>query len=127
MRIFNSCNSNLLWIIGIATFIIICLISYICTCRITSSDIVLCILSFASALLSIVLSSFAIFYTHTSNVQIQQQFDKINDAANNINNTAQQLMLIREDIKATRRTMDEVHSIMLQQNKGQTTRNPQDI
>ncbi|MBR5103504.1 MAG: hypothetical protein IKV05_02330 [Bacteroidales bacterium] len=41
-------------------------------------------ISYASVILSITLSVFAILYTYTSNVQIQQQFEKINSAANNI-------------------------------------------
>lgn len=49
--------------------------------------------SYSSAILSITLSIFAIQYTYTSNVQIQQQFEKINSVADNIRGTANKLNL----------------------------------
>jgi len=115
MASFMSRTINLKWALGIAIALLVGLSAYTFTCRVTSSDTLLSFLSFASALLSIVLSSFAIFYTHLSNVQVQQQFDKINDAANNINNTAQQLMQIKDDVTATRKTMNELHLLISQQ------------
>ena len=48
-------------------------------------------ISYASVILSITLSVFAILYTYTSNVQIQQQFEKINSAANTITSTSSNL------------------------------------
>ena len=50
-------------------------------------------ISYSSAILSITLSIFAIQYTYTSNVQIQQQFEKINSIADNIHKTAENLNL----------------------------------
>lgn len=50
-------------------------------------------ISYSSAILSITLSIFAIQYTYTSNVQIQQQFEKINSVADNIRSTSDNLGL----------------------------------
>lgn len=50
-------------------------------------------ISYSTAILSITLSIFAIQYTYTSNVQIQQQFEKINAVADNIHKTAENLNL----------------------------------
>ena len=51
----------------------------------------ICNISYASVILSITLSVFAILYTYTSNVQIQQQFEKINSAATSIISTSDKL------------------------------------
>lgn len=48
-------------------------------------------ISYASVILSITLSVFALLYTYTSNVQIQQQFEKINSAADNITSASERL------------------------------------
>lgn len=48
-------------------------------------------ISYASVILSITLSVFALLYTYTSNVQIQQQFEKINSAAGNIISASERL------------------------------------
>ena len=57
------------------------------------ADKIMEFISYSSAILSITLSIFAIQYTYTSNVQIQQQFEKINSAADNIHRTAGNLNL----------------------------------
>ena len=55
-------------------------------------------ISYASVILSITLSIFAILYTYTSNVQIQQQFEKINTAANTITSTSSNLTITGEKL-----------------------------
>lgn len=48
-------------------------------------------ISYSTAILSITLSIFAIQYTYFSNIQIQQQFDKINAVAESIRATSERL------------------------------------
>lgn len=64
-------------------------------------------ISYASVILSITLSVFALLYTYTSNVQIQQQFEKINSAADNITSASDQL-------KTTTGKLDENLGTILQ-------------
>ena len=58
-------------------------------------------------ILSITLSVFALLYTYTSNVQIQQQFEKINSAADNITSASERL-------KTTTGKLDENLGTILQ-------------
>ncbi len=85
-------NPNFWWIISILTVLIIVLLSFILTKRIIDSESIMNYISFASVILSITLSVFAILYTYTSNVQIQQQFEKINSAATSIHSTSTELI-----------------------------------
>lgn len=80
------------WIISILTTTIIALVSFILTKQIAGASIIVDYISFASVILSITLSVFAILYTYTSNVQIQQQFEKINSAAISIHETSNKLI-----------------------------------
>lgn len=80
------------WIISILTTTIIALVSFILTKQIADASIIVDYISFASVILSITLSVFAILYTYTSNVQIQQQFEKINSAATSIHETSNKLI-----------------------------------
>lgn len=64
-------------------------------------------ISYASVILSITLSVFALLYTYTSNVQIQQQFEKINSAADNIT-------FASERLKTTTVKLDENLGTILQ-------------
>ena len=70
---------------------IIALVAYIMTEKICCADKIMEYISYASVILSITLSVFAILYTYTSNVQIQQQFEKINSAATSIISTSDKL------------------------------------
>ena len=72
------------WLISILGVAIIALLAYALTNKISCAEKIMEYISYASILLSITLSIFAILYTYTSNVQIQQQFEKINSAASNI-------------------------------------------
>ena len=72
---------------------IIALVSFILTCRMLDAVKIMEYISYASVILSITLSIFAILYTYTSNVQIQQQFEKINSAANNIASVSDNLTI----------------------------------
>ena len=79
------------WSITLMALFIIVLISFILSERIVEAEKVMEYVSYASVILSITLSIFAIMYTYTSNVQIQEQFEKINNAANNITATSEKL------------------------------------
>lgn len=81
------------WIICILSIIIIGLVAFILTNQVLCADTIMQYISYASVILSITLSIFAILYTYTSNVQIQQQFEKINTAANNIVSTSDNLSI----------------------------------
>lgn len=72
---------------------IIALGSFILCEKTVGADKIMEFISYSSAILSIILSIFAIQYTYTSNVQIQQQFEKINSVADNIHETAGNLNL----------------------------------
>lgn len=85
-------SPNFWWIISILTVTIIALVSFILTERIADSSVITNYISSASIILSITLSVFAILYTYTSNVQIQQQFEKINSAATSIHETSNKLI-----------------------------------
>ena len=79
------------WLICLLSAIIIALVAYILTDRILCANDIMEYISYASVILSITLSIFAILYTYTSNVQIQQQFEKINSAASIITSTSDNL------------------------------------
>lgn len=87
----NNSSPHFWWLMIIFGGTIIALISYICTQRMVCAQKIMEYISFASTLLSITLSVFAILYTYTSNVQIQQQFEKINNAAHGITQTSNDL------------------------------------
>lgn len=92
------------WIICTLGFIII---AFILSNRIEGADKIMEYISFASVILSITLSVFAILYTYTSNVQIQQQFEKINAAANTITDTSKNLTITNEKLNTNLDTMLE--------------------
>lgn len=79
------------WIICTMGLVIIALVSYILIGRIDNGDKLMEFIAVSATILSITLSVFAIQYTYTSNVQIQQQFEKINSVADDIRNTSSKL------------------------------------
>ena len=79
------------WIICIMGLTIIGLVTYILIGRIENGDRLMEFIATSATILSITLSIFAIQYTYTSNVQIQQQFEKINSVADDIRNTSSKL------------------------------------
>lgn len=81
------------WVISVLTTTIIALVSFILSERMAETYKIMEYISFASVLLSITLSIFAILYTYTSNVQIQRQFEKINSAAASITSTSNDLIV----------------------------------
>lgn len=89
----NAKSPHFWWIISIMAAAIIALVSFILCEKIIGADKIMEFISYSSAILSITLSIFAIQYTYTSNVQIQQQFEKINSIADNIHKTAENLNL----------------------------------
>lgn len=90
-NITNPDSPHFWWLVIILSTTIIALVAYIFTCRVLNAYRIMEYISYASVILSITLSIFAILYTYTSNVQIQQQFEKINSAANNIISTSDKL------------------------------------
>lgn len=91
MSVKDNNSPHFWWLICLLSVIIIALVSYILSDRVLCADNIMEYISYASVILSITLSIFAILYTYTSNVQIQQQFEKINTAANNITSTSESL------------------------------------
>lgn len=89
----NTKSPHFWWIISIMATTIIALVSFILCEKTIGADKIMEFISYSSAILSITLSIFAIQYTYTSNVQIQQQFEKINSIADNIHKTAKNLNL----------------------------------
>ena len=108
------------WIICTLGFIIIALIAFILSNRIEGADKIMDYISFASVILSITLSVFAILYTYTSNVQIQQQFEKINAAANTITDTSKNLTITNEKLNTNLDTILE-HLENIDQNQQEMT------
>lgn len=98
---------NFWWIIVLLSVVIIGLVAFILTKRVTNAVTILEYMSYASVLLSITLSVFAILYTYTSNVQIQQQFEKINSAANRIQTTSDNLIETNTQLKDSLSTIME--------------------
>lgn len=89
----NTKSPHFWWIISVMGVAIIALVSFILCKQTVGADKIMEFISYSSAILSITLSIFAIQYTYTSNVQIQQQFEKINSIADNIHKTAENLNL----------------------------------
>lgn len=102
----NTKSPHFWWIISLLSSTIIALIAFVLTQRTTDASLIIEYISYASILLSITLSVFAILYTYTSNVQIQRQFEKINSAATSIHSTSNDLIL------TSRKLSDSLESIM---------------
>jgi len=81
----TTASPHFWWLIIILGVIILALLTFVVSKRVIDSKDIMDYVSSFALLLSIVLSIFAILYTYTSNAQIQRQFDRINAAANNIN------------------------------------------
>lgn len=95
----SSDSPHFWWIIGVLVFIIVGLVAHICTNKVLYAEKIMEYISYASIILSITLSIFAILYTYTSNVQIQQQFEKINSAVGNITTTSNNLTIISNKLE----------------------------
>ncbi len=105
------------WSIILMALTIIALISFILSERIVEAEKVMEYISYASVILSITLSVFAIMYTYTSNNQIQEQFEKINNAANNITATSEKLTQTGNALKQNLDTiMDGIENIRTDMN-----------
>ena len=105
------------WSIILMALTIIALISFILSERIVEAEKVMEYISYASVILSITLSVFAIMYTYTSNNQIQEQFEKINNAANNITATSEKLTQTGNALKQNLDTiMDSIENIRTDMN-----------
>lgn len=95
------------WTICLMGLTIIALLSFIFSERICEANKIMEFISYSTAILSITLSIFAIQYTYTSNVQIQQQFEKINSVAESIKNASGEL-------SATSNKLDENLNVILE-------------
>lgn len=105
------------WSIILMALTIIALISFILSERIVEAEKVMEYISYASVILSITLSVFAIMYTYTSNNQIREQFEKINNAANNITATSEKLTQTGNALKQNLDTiMDGIENIRTDMN-----------
>ena len=80
----SNLSVNTIWTISLLAKIIILLLSYIIWGKIEDASVLVEYISYAGTLLSITLSIFAIQYTYHSNNRAETQFDKINQAAENI-------------------------------------------
>lgn len=80
----SNLSVNTIWTISLLAIIIILLLSYIIWGKIKDASVLVEYISYAGTLLSITLSIFAIQYTYHSNNRAETQFDKINQAAENI-------------------------------------------
>lgn len=87
----NTKSPHFWWIICTMGLAIIALASFIISEKTCNANKIMEFISYSSAILSITLSIFAIQYTYTSNVQIQQQFEKINTVAESIKNASGEL------------------------------------
>lgn len=67
----NSSSPHFWWIVGTMGVIIIALTAFILTKRVIGVKVIVDYISFASLLLSIILSIFAILFTHSSNSLIK--------------------------------------------------------
>lgn len=88
------------WTFSVLGILVIGLVAYILTYRVMCADILMEYISFASVILSITLSIFAILYTYTSNIEIQRQFDKINSASDRINSASDEINLTSNKLNA---------------------------
>jgi len=95
------------WIISILSVTILGLVAFVLTDRIACADRIMIYISYASVILSITLSVFAILYTYTSNVQIQQQFEKINAAATTIQTASNNLITTESKLNENLKTILE--------------------
>ncbi len=96
----NYKSPHFWWIIGNLVALLILSVAYNIVYRQNDTAIVLTYISAASTLLSITLSIFAILYTYVSNVQIQQQFEKINNAAEEIKEAAAKSTIASDSMSA---------------------------
>lgn len=95
------------WLVGLLSTIIILLISYIIWGKTSDAQLIINYVSCASVILSITLSVFAILYIYVSNVQIQQQFEKINSAAISISDTSNKLIQTEGKLNDFLETIEE--------------------
>lgn len=81
---YNRFKINCIWIICILAVLLVVSIAFILSCRIIDSSCLSKYLSFASVLLSVVLSVFAIMFTYTSNASIEQRFNRIDEISKDL-------------------------------------------
>lgn len=97
----SSKSPHFWWLVTLMSLIIIALLAFILSKRILCSKIIGTYLSFAGLILSITMSIFAIIYTYVSNVQIQAQFEKIDNAAKHIIDASSKMIETAVDISSS--------------------------
>lgn len=80
----NRFKINCIWIICILAILLVFSIAFISSSRIIDGSCLCKYLSFASVLLSVVLSVFAIMFTYTSNASIEQRFNRIDEISKDL-------------------------------------------
>lgn len=100
------------WIIAIAIVIIVFLLAWALSKGVFNGEKIKTFITDAGLLLSITLSIFAIAYTYTSNNNTSRQFEKINNAAERIVDTAHRITESQIALnQQTKRILDEIDEI----------------
>jgi len=99
--------TNTIWTISILGVLIIGLLAFIFSQRVLNANDIKIFIEYATTLLSITLSIFAIAFTYTSNNSVQRQFDKIDYAARKIVESADSLYKSEEEITNKIRSLQE--------------------
>lgn len=84
-------NPNIVWVIVSMGLVIVLLVAIILLDQVCHAEKILKYLSFASTLLSILLSVFAILFSYISSSKLDGQISDINKAVETIRNTNDQL------------------------------------
>lgn len=103
----NKINPNIVWTIVVLAIAIVALVSSILLNWVYCADKILKYLSFASTLLSILLSVFAILFSYISSSKLDGQIADINKAVELIKNSNDQLSLSNQLLVQTLFSMHE--------------------
>lgn len=123
----NARSPHFWWIISTLLAIIIILLVIIIRGQIVYADKVIGEISTIALLLSIILSILAIAFTYTSNNNVAQQFDKINTAANNINNSSVKVAGLIDSISDRLDKLEKKQESMIEKMDNRNAQVPQGI
>lgn len=121
----NSRSPHFWWIISTLLVIIIILLVIIIRGQIVFADEVIGEISSIALLLSIILSILAIAFTYTSNNNVAQQFDKINTAANNINDSSIKVASLIDSISDRLDKLEKKQEFMIEKMDNRNAKVPQ--
>lgn len=102
---YNLFRINCIWTICILAFLLLLAIAFIATCRMVDGSGLSKYLSFASVLLSVVLSVFAIMFTYTSNASIEHRFNRIDEISKDMENATKLIDAISKDLESATKLM----------------------